>query len=64
MDRMVKEYEFYWDSDMLGGMAMKIVEAGSHAEALEVLKELFPEDIGADGFYNDPDTGEETWIGW
>lgn len=57
-----KKYEVWWESDE--GMATETIMAVSWEEALPLLMDRYPDDQGADGFYNDPDTGQEVWIGW
>ena len=58
----MQEYEFYIESDY--GVCFDIVEARDEKHFVEILKEDYKQDIGADGFYNCPKTGKEIAINW
>ena len=58
----MQEYEFYIESDY--GVSFDIVEARDEKHFIEILKEDYKQDIGADGFYNCPKTGKEIAINW
>ena len=58
----MQEYEFYIESDY--GVCFDIIEARDEKHFVEILKEDYKQDIGADGFYNCPKTGKEIAINW
>ena len=58
----MQEYEFYIESEY--GVSFDIVEARDEKHFVEILKEDYKQDIGADGFYNCPKTGDEKAINW
>ena len=59
---IMQEYEFYIESDY--GVSFDIIEARYEKHFVEILKEDYKQDIGADGFYNCPKTGKEIAINW
>jgi len=56
------QYEFYVESDY--GVNFGIIEADNVQEFYKILKEDHKQDIGADGFYNCPISGDEKPIKW
>ncbi len=59
---VLMEYEFYFESDY--GYQSGIIEADNVQEFYKILKEDYKQDIGADGFYNCPISGNEKGIRW
>lgn len=57
----LKTYEATFESEC--GIEEVLIEAKNLREATKLLKQEFPEDIGADGFWSTPD-GDETFINW
>ena len=58
----MQKYEFYLEAEY--GVSFGIIRAKDEKDFLRILKEDFPRDIGADGFYNCPTTGDEVAIDW
>ena len=56
------QYDFYIESDY--GVYFGIVEADNDEAFYKVLKEDYQCNIGADGFYNCPISGNEKPIDW
>ena len=46
------------------GMEAATIHASSVADMVRRLRATFPDDIGADGFFIDPFTGEERALEW
>ena len=57
----MQEYHFMFESDY--GMEMGEIEAKNLAQATKLLKEQFPDDIGADGCWTNQN-GDEFAINW
>ena len=58
----MEEYEFYIEGEY--GVSFDIFEARDEKHFIEILKEHYKQDIGTDGFYNCPKTGNEIAIDW
>jgi hypothetical protein len=58
---MLKEYTATFETDY--GMEFAEFAASNIRAATKMLKQSFPDDIGADGFWTDED-GNETPINW
>ena len=58
----MQKYEFYLEGEH--GVDFGIIRATDEKDLIRILKEDFPRDIGADGFYNCPKTGDEIAIDW
>ncbi len=58
----MQEMEFDMESEY--GVSVDIVEARDEKHFIEILKQDYKQDIGADGFYNCPKTGKEIAINW
>jgi len=58
---LLKTYEATFESEY--GIEEVLIEAKNLREATKLLKQEFPEDIGADGFWSTPD-GDERFINW
>lgn len=56
------QYDFYIESDY--GVYVGVVEAANLDEFYKILKQDYQCDIGADGFYNCPISGDEKPIDW
>lgn len=56
------EYDIYFEGEY--GMVSVTVHAVSATDMLRQLKAAYPDDIGADGFYDDPITGNERALTW
>jgi hypothetical protein len=46
------------------GMETATIYAYSDADMIRQLREQFPDDIGADGFYDHPISGDECALSW
>ncbi len=57
----LKIYEATFETDY--GVEEVLIEAKNIREATKTLKQEFPDDIGADGFWSMPN-GDETFINW
>ena len=58
----MQKYEFYLEGEY--GVSFGIIRAKDEQDFLKILKEEYPRDIGADAFYNCPQTGDEVAIDW
>jgi len=56
------KYEAYFESD--AGMIGQFVKAKNRPDLIAQLKDLFPDDCGADGFAIDPVSGDEFALDW
>lgn len=61
MTPTLKTYAATFESEY--GMEFATLEASNLREATRILKSMFEDDLGADGFWTDPD-GNETPINW
>jgi hypothetical protein len=61
MTDQTKVYEATFETDY--GMEFASFDASNLRVATKLLKQAFPDDIGADGFWTDED-GNETPINW
>ena len=59
---MPNEYEFCFEGEC--GVEMGTIEASNLAEAMAILKRLFPNDHGADGIWIDSDGFTIGYINW
>ena len=55
-------FEVYFEGEC--GMEAVTIEATNTADMMRQLRAMCPDDIGADGFYDDPITGEERPLNW
>ena len=55
-------FEVYFEVEC--GMDCAIIHADSVADMMRQLREQFPDDVGADGFYSHPITGDECALDW
>ena len=58
----VRAYHFWIESDY--GCSMGSIEARNEAHFIEILKQDHKQDIGADGAFDCPVTGDEKAINW
>ena len=58
----MKQYNGWFEVET--GLAKFVVIAESLESAVEMLKQLHPEDIGSDGEITDPDTSEDYPLDW
>ena len=58
----MQKYEFYLEGEY--GVCFGIIRATDESNFIEILKQDHKQDIGADGFYNCPTTGDEIAIDW
>ena len=58
----MKEYSVYIDQE--DGINGFIIKAKNKRDLSAKLRRMFPDDIGADAYGNDPDTDEEFGINW
>ena len=56
----MKNYEFWLESDY--GAMFGLIEASSEAHFIEILRQDHRDDIGADGAFDCPKTGDEKFI--
>ena len=56
------EFEVYFEGEY--GMKSATIYASSVRDMMRQLKAQYPDDIGADGFYNHPITGDEYALNW
>ena len=59
---MLKEYDVCIDQEY--GIGEYIVKAENKRDLIAKLRRTFPDDIGADAYAIDPDTGDEFGINW
>jgi len=58
----MEEYHFCFDSDY--GAMFGTIEAKNEREFYKVLKEDHKQDIGSDGHFDCPITGDEKFLDW
>ncbi len=56
------KYETYFENDW--GLVGYFITAKNRREFIAQMKELFPDDCGADGFAIDPVSGDEFALDW
>ena len=56
------EYEVFFEGEH--GMESTYIQATTPTDMIKQLKASYPDDHGADGFYNCPRTGEEKPLTW
>ena len=56
------EFEVYFEAER--GMESAIIHAYSVADMIRQMREQFPSDVGAEGFYDHPITGDECALDW
>jgi hypothetical protein len=55
-------FDVYFEGE--AGMKSAIIYAYSVADMMRQMRERFPSDVGADGFYDHPITGDECALDW
>jgi len=58
----MKEYEFIFDSDF--GDYMGLIKAPDEETFFKKIRNQYPHDIGSDGCFYCPETGDEKPIDW